>query len=123
MALSSTASSNSRFRVGHADRAHNLRSKVSNLDQKCFEFDRKVVAGVLDTLQAAVNQGATQMEMVADERMFNQSLSGAFTRSAHHLDRMAHRLERLLEDVASATGYPKIALGRAVIRRLPTRQV
>ena len=123
MAMSSAVSGNSRFRLGHAERVRHPRSKTSDLDQKCFEFDRKIVAGVLGALQAAINRGATQMEMVADERMFDQPLSGAFARSAQHLDQMAHRLQNLVDEVADATGYPKLAAARAVIRRLPARQV
>lgn len=126
----SPAPSNSRDRLGRSERTatENRGIKISSdLERKCFEFDRGIVAGVLDTLQGAINEGATQMEMVADERMFDKSLSETFSRTAQHLNRMARKLEKLLGEVADATGYPKIAMdypiGRAVVRRLPIRQL
>lgn len=98
-----------------------------DLERKYFDFDRKIVALALNTLRVAVNRGATQMEMVAEERMFEKSLSGTFSRAAHHLDQMERTLGKLLDDVASATGYPRIAaaspLRQAVVRRLPVRPV
>jgi hypothetical protein len=128
MALSNPASGNSRIRLGQnrAHRSENHATKPSgSLDRKFFEFDRKIVSGVLDTLQGAIGEGATQMEMVADEHMFDPGLSGTFSRTAQHLDRMARRLAKILGDVASATGYPKIAMDHQVARaaapRLPVR--
>ena len=128
MAHRNPAHRNSRQRLGCSRAVAASRgTKISgDLERKCFEFDRKIVARVLDTLQGAINEGAAQMEMVADERMFDQSLSGTFSRTAQHLDRMARRLAKLIDDVANATGYPKIAnypVERAVVRRLPLRQV
>ena len=41
---------------------------VSDLERQYFEFDRKIVAEVLDTLRNAIAEGATQMAMVADEQ-------------------------------------------------------
>jgi len=129
MARRSPAPGNSRCRFGHSERTvTEHRGKISgDLERSCFEFDRKIVAGVLDTLQGAIDEGAAQMETVADERMFDQSLSGTFSRTARHLNRMARKLEKLLGDVANATGYPKIAMdypgAGAVLRRLPERQL
>jgi hypothetical protein len=98
---------------------------VSDLERQYFEFDRKIVAEVLDTLRNAIAEGATQMAMVADERMFDRSLSGTFSRTALHLDRMGGRLEKLLGEVGQASGYPKLAVERpaktGVLRRLPDR--
>jgi hypothetical protein len=124
----STATSNPRSRPGHAERTafkKRVGKSFGDLDGKYFDFDRKLVARVLDTLRGAMDEGAAQMEMVADERMFEKSLSGTFSRTALHLDRMARRLGKLLDDVGSATGYPKIGanfpLMHAVVRRLPIR--
>lgn len=129
MAQRSVALGNSRYRVGCSQRAvvASRGAKVpGDLERKYFEYDRKIVAGVLDTLQAAVNEGAAQMEMVADERMFDKSLSGTLSRASQHLHRIAGKLEKLLQDVGNATGYPEMArdlpAARAVVRRLPNRQ-
>jgi hypothetical protein len=121
------ALSNTRCQLGHPEFMSKRGTENSDdLERKYFDFDRKIVALALSTLRGAVNQGATQMEMVADERMFEKSLSGTFSRAAHHLDQMECTLRKLLDDVASATGYPRIAAasspGRAVVRRLPVRQ-
>jgi hypothetical protein len=129
MARRGLAPGNSRCRLDHSERTVTEKrgTKIpGDLDRKCFEFDREIVAGILDTLQGAINAGAAQMEMVADERMFDKSLSGTFSRTAQHLNRMARKLEKLLDDVTNATGYPKLAMDypveRAVVRRLPNRQ-
>ena len=112
MARRSPAPGNRRCRLGHSERiVIEKRGKISgDLERKCFEFDREIVAGVLDTLQGAITEGAAHMEMVADEQMFDKSLSGTFSRTARHLNRMACKLEKLLGDVTNATGYPKIAM-------------
>jgi hypothetical protein len=128
MSRRNPALSNTRWQLGHPEFVSKRGTEKSDdLERKYFDFDRKIVALALNTLRGAVNQGATQMEMVADERMFEKSLSGTFSRAAHHLDQMERTLGKLLNDVASATGYPRIAaaspLGRAVVRRLPVRQV
>ena len=124
MARRSPAPSNSHQRVIHSERAltESRRTKLSgDLERKYFEFDRNIVAGVLGLLQSAVNTGAAQMEMVADERMFDKSLSGTFSRAALHLNQMGQKLGVLLGEVSGATGYPKPALefavAHAVVRR------
>ena len=130
MAQHTATPSNSRCRPGHAERTifkNRVTKGSENLEGKYFEFDRKIVTGVLDALRGDINEGAAQMGMVADERMFEKSLSGTLSRTALHLDQMARRLAQLLDDVASATGYPKLAtdsrLEQALVRRLPIRQV
>jgi hypothetical protein len=47
-----------------------------------------MVAGFLDALQDVLDDGAAQMEMVADERMFDAALSGTFAATAQNLYRM-----------------------------------
>jgi hypothetical protein len=120
---------NSRYRLNHSQRTVTARrgtKTAGDLERTYFEFDRKIVAGVLETVRGAINEGAVQMEMVADERMFDKSLSGTFSRTAQQLNQIARKLEKLLDDVANTTGYPEIAMdsqvGRAVVRRLSTRQ-
>ena len=119
---------NSRYRLNHSQRAVTARrgTKTGDLERTYFEFDRKIVAGVLETVRGAINEGAVQMEMVADERMFDKSLSGTISRTAQQLNQIARKLEKLLDDVANTTGYPEIAMdsqaGGAVERRLSTRQ-
>jgi hypothetical protein len=124
----SPAHGNSRRRLGRAERrvalkrGHNI---TGDFDRKCFEFDRKIVVGLLDTLRRAINEGATHIDMVAAERRFDESLLGTFSLTAQHLHRMVSKLEKLLGDVAEATGYPKMVtdcpVGSAVVRRLPNQ--
>jgi len=128
MAQRSLAHGNSRYRLGHAERSvpeKRERNITGDFERKCFEFDRKIVVGTLDALRGAINESATQIGMFADERIFDESLARSFSRTTRHLNRMVSRLEKLLTDVASATGYPKIAPGypprHAVVRRIPNR--
>ncbi len=128
MARRHPAPSNSRSRPDRSERSANGNRGFeisSDFERKCFEFDRKIVAGVLDALRGAISDGVTQMAMVANEKMFDSSVSGTFSRTVQHLKQMLHQLEKLIEDVANSRGYPKVAierpLARATVRRLPDR--
>jgi hypothetical protein len=110
MARPNLASGNSQYRPGYSERAgtKSRRTEVSALiERKWFEFDRNIVTGMLDNLHRAIDQGASEMEMIATEQMFDGLLSGSFSRIARHLGRAAIRLEKLALDVSCATGYPK----------------
>jgi hypothetical protein len=67
-----------------------------------FEIDRSVVLGHLAELQRTVDEGATQLEMVAAEEVFDKGLSRAFTRKAEKLHAIARDLKSLLRSVAKA---------------------
>ena len=130
MAQRSFAPGRTRSRPGHSGRGiSRMRGKQTPADfeQQCFEYDRRIVVKVLDTLWSAISQGAVQMETVAEERVFEQSLSADFLRTAQRLHRMERTLEELLLDIGNATGYPRIAAAhspqRVEVRRLPSRQV
>jgi hypothetical protein len=73
-----------------------------------------MVAGFLDALQDVLDDGAAQMEMVADERMFDAALSGTFAATAQNLYRMVVTLEKLADDIAKAPGYPNLAVSRPI---------
>jgi hypothetical protein len=128
MARRNRSPGDSRFRLPRSERRgnHIFTPKTSgDFDRKCFEFDRKIVAGVLEDLRRAIEDSATEMKTVATEQMFDESLSHSFARTAQRLNRMVRKLEKLRGDVSEATGYPNVAvnfpLKRAVVRRLPTR--
>ncbi len=67
-----------------------------------FEIDRSSMAGQLRNLRRAIEESATEMEMVAAERVFSKSLSRALTRRARTLQRVANDLNYLLRLVARA---------------------
>jgi len=67
-----------------------------------FEIDRSSMAGQLRNLRRAIEESATEMEMVAAERVFSKSLSRALTRRARTLQRAANDLNHLLRLVARA---------------------
>jgi hypothetical protein len=127
MAQRSPAAGKSPERGGQSKRiiSHKRsRNGAADFERKCFEFDRRIVAGLLDTLRGAISEGANQIALIADEQMFEEALSGNFARTAKRLNRMVAKLEKLLGDIGSASGYPKGANEQrisAVVHSLPTR--
>ncbi|HLI78885.1 MAG TPA: hypothetical protein VKV03_02815 [Candidatus Binataceae bacterium] len=110
MARHGVAFGNSHFRPAYSDRTGSKSRQLQispALERKWFEFDRDAVSGVLDTLQRAIDQGATQMEMIAAEQIFDSILSKTFSRTARRLDRVLLELKRLVIGINGATGYPK----------------
>jgi len=67
-----------------------------------FEIDRATVARELQNLKSAIEEGAKQIEMVAAERVFDQSLSRELVRRARKLQLVARDLNGLLKLVARA---------------------
>ena len=126
MARRTATSGNSRYRSGHSrGRAFEGRSSKipADLERRCFEYDRKLVANLIDKLRSAIDNGAVQIGLMADEQMFDDSLSDDLARMAQRLDRMAARLNELVVEVGNADGYPKMPSAHpptpAEVRRLP----
>lgn len=72
-----------------------------------FEIDRSNLVSQLRTLRYAIDEGALEMEMVASERVFGKSVSGALTRGGQKLRLAArdlYRLLRLLERARAPKG-------------------
>jgi len=67
-----------------------------------FEIDRSTVVSELQNLKSAIEEGAKQIEMVAAERVFDQSLSRELVRRARKLQLVARDLNGLLKLVARA---------------------
>jgi hypothetical protein len=67
-----------------------------------FEIDRSTVARELQSLESTIEEGAKQIEMVAAERVFDQSLSRALAKRARKLHLVARDLNRLLRLVERA---------------------
>jgi hypothetical protein len=125
MSRRSLDSAHSQWRVGHATGRFNETRRgesSADLEQRFFEFDRRVVSGVLNDLRDSIHEGAMQLEMVADERMFDQSLSANLSRTSRRLDRLYRTLESVLGDVAKASGYPDIAV-RTPVKRAIVRPI
>jgi len=76
--------------------------KPANEELRYFEFDRSTVASQLQSLEDAIAEGAKQIEMVAHERVFDQSLSRALLRRALTLHLVARDLSVLLRLVRGA---------------------
>jgi hypothetical protein len=130
MSRRSVDSSHSRWRMmGHTTgriNGNRLTENSVGLEQRFFEYDRRIVSGVLKTLRESIHEGAEQLGMMADERMFDDSLSANLSRTSRRLDRIYHTLESVLGEVAKATGYPDILVRAPVkpaeVRRLPERR-
>jgi hypothetical protein len=72
-----------------------------------FEIDRSNLVLQLRTLRYSIDEGALEMEMVASERVFGKSVSGALTRGGQKLRLAArdlHRILRLLERTRAPKG-------------------
>ncbi len=126
MARHTIASSNSRHRPGCArGRAFNGTKIPADFERRCFEYDRKLVAVVIERLEAAIGQTAAQMDMVAEQQIYDESLSATFARIAQRFHWMTHELNDLMAEVGDAEGYPKMprdqATTAAVVRPLPPR--
>ena len=68
----------------------------SRLDQhEIFEIDRSGLVLQLRILRRVINEGAEEMEMVAVERVFVDSVSHALTRTARKLYRVSEDLNDL----------------------------
>lgn len=75
--------------------------------RRCFEIDRKVVVRQLQALQSAITDGATEMEMVAAESVFDTRLSTLLKRSARSLFRTARSLNVVRLAVVRAR-FPRV---------------
>ena len=73
-----------------------------------FEIDRSTVTRQIRNLRHAVGEGATEMEMVAAERIFAKALSRAITLRARKLHLISRDLDNLLRVIARAH-LPKTA--------------
>jgi hypothetical protein len=60
-----------------------------------FEIDRSHVVAQLRIIRRAINEGAEEMEMVAIEKVFVNSVSQALTRTARKLYQLAEELSGL----------------------------
>lgn len=74
--------------------------------QDIFEIDRSHVVAQLRIIRRAINEGAEEMEMVAVEKVFVNSVSQALTRTARKLYQLAEDLSGLLQMV-ERTHLPK----------------
>jgi hypothetical protein len=90
----------------------------SRLDQhEIFEIDRSGMVLQLRILRQAINEGAEEMEMVAIERVFVESVSQALTRTARKLYRVSEDLNGLHRMVERA--HPPKAPEQSNSRPMP----
>lgn len=83
-------------------RKNNGIHKREQSESTYFEIDRSTVARDLKNLRSAIEDGAKQIEMVAAERVFDQSLSQALVQKARELHLVARDLNGLLRLVERA---------------------
>ena len=73
----------------------------SRMEQRdIFEIDRSNLVAQLRIVRRAINEGAEEMEMVAIERVFVNSVSQALTRTARKMYQLAEEvndLHRIIE--------------------------
>jgi predicted ATP-dependent protease len=74
----------------------------TNSESTYFEIDRSTVSTELRALQRTIKEGAKQIDMVAAERVFDQSLSRALVRRARKLHLVARDLSGLIRLVGLA---------------------
>jgi hypothetical protein len=76
------------------------------LERRWFEFDRNAVLRQIDSVRRTIDQNAGDLEMVAEEGVFDKPLSAELSRAALSLHSLGHELNALRGQVARANGYP-----------------
>jgi hypothetical protein len=71
-----------------------------------FEYDRKTVLSQMDSITRESRDSAEQLEMIAAERIFDQSTSGEFTRVATTFSGLLRELSAVRVLVSRARSYP-----------------
>lgn len=88
-----------------------------------FEIDRSHVVAQLRIIRRAINEGAEEMEMVAIEKVFVNSVSQALTRTAGKLYRVAEDLNDLHRMIERTHLHKQPARSNPKSQPLPRRQV
>jgi hypothetical protein len=97
--------------------ANQLTSLLDGDDSRIFEIDRSDLVLQLGTLQRAIDEGATEIEMVAVEGVFVEPVSQALIRAARKLSRVSEDLRVLHRMVEQAR--PPIAPRRPPRKPMP----
>ena len=71
-------------------------------EQCCFEADRDALVQELKLIESALEEGATEMTMIAAENVFEQQVSKILTSEARAMLRMVRGLKDLRIAVARA---------------------
>jgi hypothetical protein len=89
-----------------------------------FEIDRSHVVAQLRIIRRAIDEGAEEMEMVAIEKVFVNSVSQALTRTARKLYQLAEELSGLhrMVERASLPKEPERASPESRPRARPKRR-
>jgi len=77
------------------------------LEKRWFQFDRNAVLHQVDNMRWAIDQDASDLEMVAAEGIFEKALCDELVRASQALHRMALEMKVLRVHVGQARGYPK----------------
>jgi hypothetical protein len=71
-------------------------------EQSCFQADRSALAKELKSVGDGIEDGATELAMIAAESVFDEQVSKTLTGEARALRRMVRGLKELRLEVASA---------------------
>jgi hypothetical protein len=82
-----------------------------HLERWAFEFDRHLVLRGLEDLATAIERGAIDLELVAAERVFLESVSAQLVQQARKLRSTARELKKLRAQVSTAANSPAASKG------------
>ncbi len=80
---------------------NDLRSE-SYSQRSCFQADQNALVKELKSVEDAIEDGATEIAMIADESVFEEEVSRTLTGEARALHRMVRVLKDLRFEVARA---------------------
>lgn len=78
-----------------------VKSRLAS-EGSCFQADQKALVRELRVAEIAIEDGATEMAMIAAERVFDEQVSKILTGEASALHRMGRGLKNLRLEVARA---------------------
>jgi len=94
--------------IQHSKYKHTKKTAESELhsERSCFEAGQNALIKELQFVGNAIEDGATEMAMIAAESVFEEPVSNILTGEARALHRMVHGLKDLRLEVARAR-FPK----------------
>lgn len=79
----------------------------AQLQRRCFKIDRGAAIRELESIRGAIKDAELELEMIAAERTFSETISDKLKQKAVILQKFAFELKALKSDIAQTTGYPR----------------